>query len=235
MANFRTHITFSTVLGVGYGGVAGVMFDVPVPTCLLAGGLCSVSGMLPDMDSNAGKPLKESMALAAAVVSMMIAHRFRRFGMSPESTVLAGAAVYLLIRFGLAELLRRYTLHRGMFHSLPAAAIFGLLEFLLAPSEEVSLRMYLAGAVVIGYVSHLLLDELYSIEWSRGRLRLKPTFGTAIKLFGRGWWPTILVYLQLLVLSYVALREPGWMREHYKEKIKPTIRQATHAVDRVLR
>jgi membrane-bound metal-dependent hydrolase YbcI (DUF457 family) len=235
MASFRTHISFSTALGVAYGGAAGVLFDVPVPTCILAGGLCSVSGMLPDLDSNASRPLKESMALAGAVIAMMVTHRFRRFGMSPESTILAGAGVYLLIRFGLAELLRRYTAHRGMFHSLPAAAIFGLLEFLLAPSEEVQLRMYLGGAVVIGYVSHLLLDELCSIEWYRGRLRLKPSFGTAMKLFDHGWWPTILVYLQLLILAYVALKEPGWMRQHFKEQIRPTIRQASGAINRLLR
>jgi hypothetical protein len=235
MATFQTHIAFSTALGVAYGGVAGVMFDLPVPTCVLAGGLCSVSGMLPDVDSNAGVPLRESMALVAAVVSMMIAHRLRRFGMSPESTILGGAAVYALIRFGLAEFLRRHTVHRGMFHSLPAAAIFGLLEFLLAPSEELQLRIYLAGAVGIGYLSHLLLDELYSIEWYRGRLRLKPTFGTAMKLFGRTWWPTILVYLQLLILVYVAFKEPGWMRQHFKETIRPTIRQASSAVNQLLR
>jgi len=234
MASFRTHISFSTALGVAYGGVAGVLYDVPVPTCILAGGLCSVSGMLPDLDSHAGRPLRESMSLAAAVISMMITHRFRRFGMSPESAILAAAGVYLLVRFGAAELLRRFTVHRGMFHSLPAAAVFGLLEFLLAPSEDVQLRMYLGGAVVIGYVSHLLLDELWSVEVHRGRLRLKPTFGTAMKLFSRAWGPTLLVYLQLLVLAYVACKEPGWMRQHLRESIRPTIHQASSAVNQLL-
>lgn len=235
MASFQTHIGLSTALGVAYGGVAGVLFDVPVPACMLAGGLCSVSGMIPDVDSNAGVPLRESMALAAAVVPMMMIDRFRRMEMSPESTVLAGAMIYLLIRFGLAAWLRRHTVHRGMFHSLPAAVIFGQLAFLLAPGEDVQLRAYQAGGVLIGYLSHLLLDELYSIRWYRGRLRLKRTFGTAMKLFSRAWRPTILVYLQLVILTYVVLKEPGWMRQHYKEKIRPTIRQASGAVNRLLR
>jgi membrane-bound metal-dependent hydrolase YbcI (DUF457 family) len=235
MASFRTHISFSTALGVAYGGAAGLLYEVPVSTCILAGGLCSVSGMLPDIDSNAGRPLKESMSLVGAVISMMITHRFRRFGMSPESAILAAAGVYLLVRFGVAELLRRFTVHRGMFHSLPAAAIFGLLEFLVAPSEDVQLRLYLGGAVVIGYVSHLLLDELWSLEWYRGRLRLKPTFGTAMKLFSHAWLPTLLVYLQLAVLAYVACKEPGWMRQHFRETIRPTIREASQTVERFLR
>ena len=64
-----------------------------------------------------------------------------------------------------------------MFHSLPAALIAGELAFLLASGDDVRLRIYKAGAVVLGYVSHLVLDELYSLEWYRGRLRLKRSFG----------------------------------------------------------
>lgn len=235
MASFQTHMSFSTVLGVGYGGAACLLFDVPVPTAILAGGLCSVSGMLPDVDSNAGVPLRESMGLAAAVIPLMLIDRCRRHDMSPEATVLLGAAIYLLIRFGVAKLIRNHTVHRGMFHSLPAAVIFGQLAFLLAPGEDVQLRIYQAGAVVIGYLSHLLLDELYSVEWYRGRLRLKRTFGSALKLFSHNWRPTVFVYLQLAVLTYVVLKEPGWMPQHYEEKIKPTIHQASDTVDRLLR
>jgi hypothetical protein len=125
MAGFKTHITTSSLLGVGYGAAAHFMYGVPASTCVLAGGLCGVSGMLPDIDSGSGRPLRESMAFAAAVVSMMMVDRFQQFGLSSEMIVLAGAGVYLTIRFGVAELLRHYTVHRGMFHSLPAAAIFG--------------------------------------------------------------------------------------------------------------
>ena len=133
MAGFKTHITVSSLLGVGYGGAAYFMYGVPWPTCVLAAGLCGVSGMLPDIDSDSGTPLRESMAFAAAVVPMMLLHRFQQAGMSHEMMILCGAAVYLLIRFGFAALLKRYTVHRGMFHSLPAAAIFGEIAFLLAP------------------------------------------------------------------------------------------------------
>lgn len=235
MASFQTHMSFSTVLGVAYGGAARLLFDVPVPTSILAGGLCSVSGMLPDLDSNAGIPLRESMGLAAAVIPLMLIDRCHRCDMSPEAMVLTGAAIYLLIRFGVAKLLRKFTVHRGMFHSLPAAAIFGQLAFLLAPGEDVQLRVFQAGAVVVGYLSHLLLDEMYSVEWYRGRLRLKRTFGTALKLFGQRWWPTVLAYLQLIVLTYVVVNEPGWWHRHLDEKVRPTIHEASRAVDRLLR
>ena len=56
------------------------MYGVPWPTCVLAGGLCGVSGMLPDIDSDSGRPLHESMAFAAAVVPMMLLHRLPALG-----------------------------------------------------------------------------------------------------------------------------------------------------------
>ena len=213
MADFRKHITTSSLLGVAYGAAAHTFFHVPLSTCVLAGGLCGVSGMLPDVDSNSSKPLRESLAFGAAMVAMMTADRFAEIGMNPEWVVLAGAAVYLFVRFVLGQFLRRYTIHRGMFHSLPAAVIFGEIAFLLASGTDVRLRAYKAGAVVIGYLSHLVLDEMHSFQWRRGRLRLKRSFGTALKMFSHSWWATASTYIKLGLLTYIVLYEPGWMEQ----------------------
>jgi hypothetical protein len=202
MAGFKTHITVSSLLGIGYGGVACLNYGVPWPTCVLAGGLCGVSGMLPDIDSNSGTPLRESMAFAAAVVPIMLLHRFQRMGMSHESMILAAAAIYLLVRFGAATVLKHCTVHRGMFHSLPAAVIFGEIAFLLASGDDLRLREYNAGAVVLGCLSHLVLDEIYSIG--------KHSFGTALKLFGPSGWANLLAYAQLAVLTTIVLFEPQY-------------------------
>ena len=208
MAGFKTHITVSSLLGAGYGGAAFFMYGAPWPACALAGGLCAVSGMLPDIDSDSGTPLRESMAFAAAVVPMMLLNRFQHLGMSHESIILAGAAVYLTIRFGIAALLKRYTVHRGMFHSLPAAVIFGELAFLLSSGDDWRLRAFKAGGVVIGFLSHLVLDEIYSVQWSRGRL--KNSFGTALKLFGHDWLANLSAYAKLAFLTCAILFEPRW-------------------------
>lgn len=213
MANFTTHVSTSTAIGLAYGGAAYAWFDVPLSTSILAGGLCSVSGMLPDLDSNSGKPLRESVAFAAAVVPMMLVDRMRQFGFASELMVLGGAGVYLLIRFGLGWLLKKFTVHRGMFHSLPAAAIFFEVAFLLTSGEDVRLRWYKAGGVLVGYLTHLVLDELYSLEWYRGRWRFKKSFGTAVKLFGDGLGPNALSYGLLGLLSFVVFFEPGWMEQ----------------------
>jgi hypothetical protein len=212
MADFKTHITTSTLLGVGYAGAAYGFFEVPLSTCLLSGGLCSVSGMLPDIDSDSGVPLRESLAFAAAVVPMMLVDRLQQFGLSTETIVLAGAAMYLTIRFGLGEILRRYTVHRGMFHSIPAAVIFAEVAFLLA-SGTLELRCFKAGAVGLGYLTHLMLDELYSLSFRRGRLRIKRSLGTGLKIYSQKIWPNITTYAKLILLTYVVLNEPGWMQQ----------------------
>lgn len=211
MADFRTHITTSTVLGFAYGGTAYSVFDVPLETSVLACGLCSVSGMLPDLDSGPGIPLRESLAFAAAFVPMLLVDRARHMGMTAESMVLAGAAVYMGIRFGLGWLLRRYTVHRGMFHSLPACVIFAELAFLLCTSGGLTMRYFKAGAVALGFLSHLVLDEIWSIERRGLGVRFKQSFGTALKLWSKSTWANISTYAKLAVLTVLVLNDPVWV------------------------
>ena len=108
--------------------------------------------------------------------------------------VIAGAALYFLIRFGLPELLKRLTVHRGMFHSLPTALIFGELAFLLSSGTDERLRLFKAGGVVLGFLSHLILDEIWSVEFFSTHPGLKKSFGTAFKFFGKGWWPNFVTF-----------------------------------------
>ncbi|MBX3415177.1 MAG: metal-dependent hydrolase [Pirellulales bacterium] len=208
MAGFKTHVTFSSTIGVAYGGVA-LYQGVPLPTCVLAAGLCGVSGMLPDLDSDSGRPLRESVTFAAAVVPMMLVGRMERMEWSMESIVLAGAFIYLGIRWGLAWVLKKFSVHRGMFHSIPAMLIFGEIAFLLVESPDMKIRYYKAGAVMAGYLSHLVLDEIWSIDFRR--FRLKSSFGTALKLWGDNGWANFSTYAKLAVLTYVSINDPMWM------------------------
>ena len=217
MADFKTHVTTSTVLGVGYAG-AGMALGAHIETSLVAGGLCGVSGMLPDLDSDSGVPIRESMAFAAAVVPMFLLHRFQHIELTYDMIILVGGVTYLFIRFVIAELLKRYTVHRGMFHSIPAAIIFAEIGFLLCASDDVHMRYYKAGGVLLGVLSHLLLDELYSIEWHRGRLRLKKSSGTAFKLWGRSLWGNVSTYVKLILLTALIFGESSIM-----QKLNPNI------------
>jgi membrane-bound metal-dependent hydrolase YbcI (DUF457 family) len=207
MAGFKTHIATSTVLGVGYGAVAHLCYAVPLDQCLLATGLCSVSGMLPDLDSDNSVPMRESLAFGAAVVPMLLIDRFRNMGLSTDAIVLASAIFYVVIRFGLGAILRSYTRHRGMFHSIPAAVIFTEVAYLMC--DPTSHRWYKAGGVLVGFMSHLVLDEIWAVQWKLGMVHFKKSFGTALKLWDKVWWANVSTYAKLLLLTYLVMNEPA--------------------------
>lgn len=221
MAGFQTHITVSTITGIAYG-VWGFQCGAPVETCVLAGGLCSVSGMLPDLDSDSGRPVQEMSAFAAAIVPMLMIERFKTFGWSHETMVLAGAAIYAAIRFGVAEVFKRYTVHRGMWHSIPACLTCGILTFLIVGGEDLAIRLFKAGSVSLGFFSHLLLDEIWSLQLRSGKLNVKRSFGTALKFFGGDTWANVSVYAKLAVVALLAVGDPMLMhRFGYQVKFGP--------------
>jgi membrane-bound metal-dependent hydrolase YbcI (DUF457 family) len=200
MADFKTHISTSTVVGIGYGAL-GHACGMTLATSMLAGGLCSVAGMLPDLDSDTGVPLRESIAFGAAIVPMMLIDRLQHMGLSNEAIVLAGGLIYLIVRFGVSDIFKKYTVHRGMWHSIPAAATCGLLTFLIASGPDLEVRLFKSIAVVLGFMIHLLLDELWSFERKGVGIRVKKSFGTAMKFWSRrSMWANVSTYGKLAIL-----------------------------------
>ncbi|MEX2173524.1 MAG: metal-dependent hydrolase [Pirellulaceae bacterium] len=233
MAGFQTHVTVSTVTGIGYG-LWGWQCGAPVETCILAGGLCSVSGMLPDLDSDSGRPLQEMSCFAAAVVPMLMIERFENFGWSHEMMVLAAAAIYVSVRLGVAEIFKRYTVHRGMWHSIPACIACGLLAFLIVAGQDLALRSFKAGAVSLGFFSHLLIDEIWSLRLRSGRLNIKKSFGTALKFWGNNTYANFSTYAKLLLLGALAVGDPMLMN-HFGYEVRFGPHTAQQVVDEALR
>jgi membrane-bound metal-dependent hydrolase YbcI (DUF457 family) len=212
MADFKTHITTSTVLGIAYGVGGRYALDVPLDSCLLAGGLCAIAGMGPDLDSDSGVPARETLSAVSMLVPMLLVQRIAEYEFSSEQLVLYGAGIYFLVRFGIGSLFRRFTVHRGMWHSIPAALIAGVLAFLLC-SCELQIRLFKAWAVILGFMSHLILDELYSVDLNGRRIRVKKSFGTAMKFFGDRPFPNILAYGTLLLMLTLVWLDPAFQRE----------------------
>lgn len=206
MADFKTHITVSTGLGIAYGAIGYSQFEIPIGTCIIAGGLCSLSGMLPDLDSDSGIPVRETLSFTSAVVPMFMMERFERMGMSHASMVLAGGLMYFILRFVVWETFKRYTKHRGMWHSVPAAVIAAMIAFLICSCQEISLRLFCSWAVFLGFMSHLVMDELYAVDLN-GRL-VKKSFGTAVKFLGKNRWANFTTYAKLMAVGWILLNDP---------------------------
>ncbi|TWU42163.1 hypothetical protein Poly41_04590 [Novipirellula artificiosorum] len=197
------------MVGIAYGYWGVTSQGMPLESSLLAGGLCSVSGMLPDLDSDSGIPLRETSMFCAAIVPMLMIDRFRDLELSHEAMALAAMLIYIGIRFILVEFFKRYTVHRGMWHSIPAAASAGLLAYLVMPCPSEAIRVYKSMAVVTGFVVHLCMDEIWSIDFKRGRFRLKKSFGTALKFVGNKPLANLSVYAKLFLLIYLAWGDQG--------------------------
>src|SRR6516162_7527105 len=137
MASYRGHLTFSAALGVAYGGFALWQWDFDWGVALLAAGLTTLGGLLPDLDSDSGVPVRELFGIAAAVTPFLLYQHLRDRGLSTEQTLDV-----------LADVFKRWTVHRGMFHSIPALLIAGLVFYLGYHSDQPRLRLFLAGGVM---------------------------------------------------------------------------------------
>jgi len=207
VADFRTHVTTSSVCGVAYGVFGNTMLGMPVTTSIIGAGLCAVSGMLPDLDSDHSTPVREMLSFGAAAIPMLLVDRFREYSMTPEEIVIASALIYVIVRFGVGAILAKCTVHRGMFHSVPALIIATLFAFVLSYTGDTNMRLFKAFGVSIGFFSHLLLDEIWAIRWTTLGPRTKKSFGTAIKFFGESGVANVVAYGILLLVGSIAFQE----------------------------
>ncbi len=214
MASYHGHLMLSSALGAAYGAYAAWHLHLDWAPVFLGAGLTVLGGLLPDLDSDSGVPVRELFNVAATFVPLLIMRRMWRHGVPGDEVVVVAAFSYLLIRYGLSRVFKRLTVHRGMFHSLPAMLIAGLAVFLIdrRPDSEgprLTARLFLAGGVMIGFLSHLVLDELCSVDFNGLRVRLNKFSGSALKLTSRSWFATLTCYSILGGLAYLVWREVG--------------------------
>lgn len=212
MAGFRTHITVSGACGIAYGGFAAQPLGFTPEAAVLAAGVTAVGGMLPDLDSDSGVPVRELFGLAAAVIPLMLVRRLMHAGMSAEGILATLLFSYMFIRYFAANLFKQFTVHRGMYHSIPAMLIAGLCVYLAYHSPDRSIRILLAVGVMLGFLSHLLLDEVYSVDWRGVKPKLKASAGSAFKFGSSSLGATATCYLilgGLLYLAYLDLKKSG--------------------------
>lgn len=226
MAAFREHITVSGMLGLGYGLTAHIAYGFSPIESALAGFLTGFGGMLPDLDSQTSRPVRELFGLLGAVCPLLVLGEVLELLHMPpskEAGALAFIGLYLLIRFGGSWLIGKVAVHRGMFHSLPAACIAGQVTFLAYSNSAVETKCMIAMGIALGFLSHLVLDEVYSVEWTGVRLKLKKSAGSAMKMVGKNQAANIVTYGLLLTLSYAMLMNVVTDAKQKEIVKKPTI------------
>lgn len=229
MAGYKEHISVSGLLGVCYGLTSTFVLGFTPVQGALAGVLTWVAGMLPDLDSETGKPVREIFGLVASIAPLLMIRHLIRWGGDVETTILLAIIVWATIRYGASSLLGRFVVHRGMFHSIPAMLIAAEATFLAYKSESNQVKLLMASGVALGFLSHLILDEVYSVQWTGVRLKLNKAAGSAFKLFGKALAPNAMAYGLLAVLTYATLISAGLIDDPYTRPSSDLLRQAMEA------
>ena len=172
-------------------------------------GLGTIAGILPDVDSDHSVPTRIVFRLLAFVAAMLTIVVFQAQIHFLLLLVLAlGSA--LAVRYLLYPLFASITVHRGLFHSLPAAILLGLAMVcvgLYGLQWSVDFAWLAASFVSGGYILHLLLDEFYSVDFM-GR-SLKSSFGSALTVFNRSSWLSYSFLYLLVTAGFYSLPLPA--------------------------
>ena len=161
MPGYNTHLSWSATLGVSLGLVARVGYHAPLSEALFGGFLCALGGILPDIDSDKSMAHKRCMTAISGSVALLMACRLRDFMLRPETVLLISATVYFALFYGAGTVVQKFSVHRGMFHSIPFGIICAELIFILS-SGSTQLRLFKAACIFLGVMIHLTLDELSS-------------------------------------------------------------------------
>src|SRR4051812_10590252 len=112
MASYQGHLMFSSALGGLYGSAAVIGYRADWGEALLAGGLTTLGGLVPDLDSDSGVPVRELFGAAACVIPCLVYRRLQHFGLDQEQTLVLLGGLYFYVRYVLAYVFKRWTVHR---------------------------------------------------------------------------------------------------------------------------
>jgi len=207
LGNYRQHVTFAGVLGVAYAGAAYVLAGVHWLYGSVAFLLATMSGLLPDLDSDSGVEMKGFTGVLGVLAAVGVWEWMAHLEPPPVFEIHLWSAIlaFLMVSHGLRRVVGRLTVHRGISHSLPTCAVWGAVTFLYYPTVWPQIRVTMSVAVMLGFFSHLLLDEICSVDL-RGA-RVNKAFGTAIKFWAPSPWTTLVMYALLSYLSWKVIEQ----------------------------
>lgn len=208
MANFKTHLSVAATLS-GVVAIGCLEAGIATPKdVLMYFAVGTLGGILPDIDSNHSVPVQIMFSfLAVALAFLVVFSKTSTYSLA-ELTLL-WLAVYLSVRHVVGRLFAIFTEHRGVFHSLLAVLFFWFLATTLAYRllAQSPFQAWLTGGFVgLGYLVHLSLDELYSVDLLGARL--KTSFGTALKPISIAHFKATAALVAATLLLYLFMVPP---------------------------
>ncbi len=164
-----------------------------------------IGSFLPDLDLDDGIPFQIFFGfLGLGFSGLVFLNLYQKGERDIKILFLIPALVFIVIRFIVGYIFKKFTHHRGIFHSIPAAILFGLIFvwimhfFSIFKGQEI----IIGGAITIGYIGHLILDEIYASTNLNG-LSIFPrqSLGSALKLYSSSKVSTFLFYCLIFFLA----------------------------------
>jgi hypothetical protein len=230
MADFATHMGWGAV-GAGLAASATYAADIVPSADLLTLTTAGVIGsVLPDIDLEKAIPSRSLFTGLGLALAFIVLFNFKA-SYSITELWLIWLAVFVAIRFGAYHIFHRNAVHRGIFHSLLAGLFFmalttAIIAYSLGREPVVA---WMAGTFVFfGYVIHLVLDEIYSVDITGARL--KRSFGSALKLFDRNSTSASMLMAGALVAALLVtppseefrrIMKPSQVTQFFRERMLP--------------
>jgi len=198
MANFNMHLnTAAVVSGTAAATLASIhMIDVKTSFyCFFAG---IIGGILPDIDHDNSIPVRIIQFVISNLVAFLVVYNY--IGkLKPLETVGLWIGIYVLFEM-IFFFFKRFTTHRGIIHSIPMGILFGFITILFLYKIlhlNIIVSYYVGIFIFIGYLTHLVLDEIYSVDLAGNKI--KKSFGSALKVCSKDTKINLLIYSLIIV------------------------------------
>ncbi|MDR0932904.1 MAG: metal-dependent hydrolase [Victivallales bacterium] len=202
MANFRTHMVLGGLWGVFAGFAAFLTNWCNIAQSVVLGVLGMIGAALPDIDGKNARPRQILLGILGVGIPFLLLGSHWH-GLTNEARLGWIIGLYVVIRYGTDFFLCHFSRHRGAFHSIPAAILSGEITFLIFVDSSLTVRFAFALSVAGGYISHLLLDELYA--WNFIGATEKKSAGNAFTWKTDSAAGTLLFYLIIAIIGYYLL------------------------------
>lgn len=201
MANFKQHLAGGVAVGVVGSSISLLTVGLSITQSALVFILGCLGGVLPDIDSDTSKPIQMIFGYLGVILPITVLTQLHPNGAMMETVLLMTVIGYFLVRNVLSTLFLKLTTHRGIVHSLPATVICGQVMYLLFHESAPVARVVFAVTCAIGFLVHLILDEIWSVNLMG--LQIKRSFGSALALTANSKTTTALAYFMILFLGIV--------------------------------
>jgi len=206
MAQLKSHLAFGISISILY---TGILLNFAIVSWIISPivfAIVIIASMLPDLDSDTGIPVRVLFKILSIIGAVLSFIYFKNIYDTFELKIIFYVFLtYLFIDYGLSHIFKKLTHHRGMFHSIPAGVIVTLVVLFIARkfSFEGMNLVVIAIASGVGYISHLILDEINSVVNLSG-IPFVPnkSLGTALKLFSKSRITNLIIYVILIFLIW---------------------------------